>query len=374
MNRLLQNPDLKDIQEKIEQGERLQFEDGMRLFASNDLPFLGALANQVRTQRNQKKVFYSVNFHLNHTNVCTAHCVFCAFARRPDESGGYTFSRDQILDKVREATKHFPINELHMVGGLNPDLGMDYYVKLFRSIRETFPNMFIKALTAVEIDDLAQRSGLSWQAVLEALKEAGLNSLPGGGAEILPERTRKKICAEKSSAESWLAIHKVAHKMGIYSNCTMLYGHIESVEDRVDHILMLRKLQDETHGFQSFIPLAFNAENTPLEKRGEPGGVTDLKVYAISRLLFDNVPHIKVHWTTLDLKLAQVSLAFGVDDVGGTNLNEKIMHDAGNETPTDLAEASLRSLIEAVGYEPILVDSSYKEKEKGKKGSSLEMV
>ena len=343
----------------MEAGERLNFEDGIRLFESNDLPFLGALAHTVRHRLNRKTVYYSVNLHLNHTNVCTAHCVFCAFARRPDEAGGYTFSHADIRAKVEDAISRFHINEVHVVGGLNPELGMDYYVEMIRMIREIDPAIFIKALTAVEIDDLAKRSGLSWEEVLTQLKEAGLSGLPGGGAEIFAERTRRKICDEKTNSHDWLEIHRTAHRLGLPSNCTMLYGHIESIEDRVDHILRLRALQDETHGFQSFIPLAFNAENTPIQKIGERGGYTDLKVYAVSRLLFDNVPHIKVHWTTLDLKIAQVSLFFGVDDVGGTNLNEKIMHDAGNETPIDLSEQSLRRLIESAGFEPALVDSSY---------------
>ena len=359
MNRLFQNPKLQDIQERVERGERLGFEDGIRLFRSNDLPFLGALAHRVRERVNGKKVYYSVNLHLNHTNVCTAHCVFCAFARRPGENGGYTFSHDQIRAKVEEAIERFHINEVHIVGGLNPELGMDYYLELIRIIRQMSPAIFIKALTAVEIDDLAQRSNLSWVEVLRQLKEAGLSGLPGGGAEIFGERTRRKICADKTTAQNWIEIHRIAHGLGLPSNCTMLYGHIESIEERVDHMLRLRSLQDETHGFQSFIPLAFNAENTPIQKIGERGGYTDLKVYAVSRLLFDNVPHIKVHWTTLDLKIAQVSLFFGVDDVGGTNLNEKIMHDAGNETPVDLSEPALRALIEQAGFEPVLVDSSY---------------
>ena len=359
MNSLLHNPKLEDIQEKINSGERLTFEDGVRLFQTNDLPFLGALAHQVRERLNQKKVYYSVNLHLNHTNVCTAHCVFCAFARRPNESGGYTFTLDQIREKVSEGVKSFGINEVHIVGGLNPDLGMDFYTDMFRLIRQDHPELYIKALTAVEIDDLAKRFDLSWESVLTQFKDAGLNGLPGGGAEIFNEVTRRKICADKTTSQDWIEVHRTAHHMGMPTNCTMLYGHIESIEDRVDHVLRLRALQDQTYGFQSFIPLAFNAENTPLEKKGEPGGYTDLKIYAISRLLFDNVPHIKVHWTTLDLKMAQVALFFGVDDVGGTNLNEKIMHDAGNETPVDLSEKALRSLIESAGFEPTLVNSSY---------------
>lgn len=359
MNRLFQNPKLQDIQDKVEEGQRLTFEDGVRLFQSNDLPFLGALANQVRERLAGRNVYYSVNLHLNHTNVCTARCVFCAFARRPDEEGGYTFSVDDIRAKVEEAARRFGINEVHIVGGLNPELGLDYYLEMLRAIRSARPSLFIKALTAVEIDDLAKRSGLSWADLLGRLREAGLSSLPGGGAEIFNETLRRKICDDKTTSKDWLDIHRTAHKIGIPTNCTMLYGHIESIEDRVDHILRLRALQDETRGFQSFIPLAFNAEHTPLERFGEPSGYTDLKVYAISRLLFDNVPHIKVHWTTLDLKMAQVALSFGVDDVGGTNLNEKIMHDAGNETPIDLSETSLKSLIEQAGFEPVLVDSSY---------------
>ena len=363
MNHLLSNSKLQDIQEKVDQGIRLTFDDAIRLFQSNDLPFLGALANQVRERINGKKVYYSINLHLNHTNVCTAHCVFCAFARRPEEEGGYTFSLDQIREKVNDTVRKFRINEIHIVGGLNPELGMDYYVDLIRLIHEDQPGIFIKALTAVEIDDLAKRNGLPWQEVLTQLKGAGLNGLPGGGAEIFAEKTRKKICADKTTSDNWIKIHRLAHHMGLFSNCTMLYGHIESLEDRIDHILRLRALQDETHGFQSFIPLAFNAENTPIQKIGEVGGYMDLKLYAVSRLLFDNVPHVKVHWTTLDLKMAQVALSFGVDDVGGTNLNEKIMHDAGNETPVDLSEAALRRLIEQAGYEPVLVDSSYKAQE-----------
>ena len=356
---LFHNSKLEDIQEKIEQGKRLTFEDGVQLFQSNDLPFLGRLAHLVRTRMHGKKVFYSINFHMNHTNVCTARCLFCAFARRPGEEGGYTFNIGQIREMVLKAAQKYHINEVHIVGGLNPDLGMDYYINLFRTIREAAPNVFIKALTAVEIDDMAVRFGMSWEEILTQLKEAGLDGLPGGGAEIFEEKLRKKICGDKTTTQDWLEIHRIAHRLGLNSNCTILYGHLESIEDRVDHILRLRALQDETHGFNSFIPLAFNAENTPFEKLGEPDGYTDLKMCAVSRLLFDNVPHIKLHWTSLDLKMASVGLYFGADDLGGTNINEKIMHDAGNETPVDLTEEKFRAFIERAGFEPILVDSSY---------------
>ncbi|MBI4115357.1 MAG: aminofutalosine synthase MqnE [Candidatus Omnitrophica bacterium] len=350
---------LSDIHEKVEAGERLSFEDGVRLYETNDLATLGFLASIVRRRINGNRVFYSVNLHLNHTNVCTARCLFCAFARRPGEAGGYTFSLEEIQNRVREATTKWRINEVHIVGGHNPDLGIDYYINMFRMIREIHPTIYIKALTAAEIHDISIRSGLGWREVLTTLKEAGLNGLPGGAAEIFSERVRRKLCPDKVTADEWLAIHRLAHELGLRTNATMLYGHIESIEERIDHVLRLRELQDETHGFYSFIPLSYNAENTPMGKLGEPGGFTDLKVCSVSRLLFDNIPHIKAHWTTTDLKMAQVSLSFGVDDLGGTNLNEKIIHDAGSETPIDLSEDELQHLIREAGYEPTLVDSSY---------------
>lgn len=359
MNRVFDFGPLSDLAEKIEAGERLSFEDGIRLYATNDLPTLGSLAQIVRRRLNENRVFYSVNLHLNHTNVCVLRCLFCAFARRPEESGGYIMSPREIQDRVREALERWQINEVHIVGGHNPELGMDYYVDMLKKIREVNGDLYIKALTAPEIDDLASRSGLSYRDVLLELKQAGLDGMPGGGAEIFHPRTRQKICKDKISADIWLEIHEIAHGLGLRTNATMLYGHIETDEDRVDHVLRLRELQDRTRGFYSFIPLAYNAENTPMQKLGEAGGYLDLKVYAISRLLFDNIPHIKAHWITTGLKMGQVALSFGVDDLGGTNLNEKIVHDAGSETPTDLSRQELEHLIREAGYEPCLVDSSY---------------
>lgn len=349
----------RDIYEKIQAGQRLDFEDGVRLYQTNDLSALGALAQIVRRRLSENRVYYSVNLHMNHTNVCTLRCLFCAFARRPGEEGGYTFSPEEIQENVKNAIEKWQINEVHIVGGHNPDLGMDYYLQMIRLIREIGPTLYIKALTAPEIDDLAVRSGLSYREVLTQLKAAGLDGMPGGGAEIFAPRTRRKICADKITADQWLDIHRIAHELGLRTNATMLYGHIESDEDRVDHVLRLRALQDETHGFYSFIPLSYNAENTPMGKIGEAGGFLDLKVYAVSRLLADNIPHLKAHWITTGLKLAQVSLSFGVDDLGGTNLNEKIVHDAGSQTPTDLSRDELEHLIRGAGYEPCLVDSSY---------------
>lgn len=349
----------EDIYDKIQTGDRLTFEDGVRLYKSNNLPLLGSLAQIVRARLNGKRVFYSINLHMNHTNVCVLRCLFCAFARRPGEEGGYTYSVKAITEKVRAAIEKWNINEVHIVGGHNPDLGMDYYIDLFQSIRLLSPSIYIKALTAPEIDDLSQRSGLASESILRQLKYAGLDGMPGGGAEIFSPVTRRKICSEKITGDEWLAIHKTAHELGLKTNATMLYGHIETDEDRVDHVLRLRALQDETRGFYSFIPLAYNAENTPMGRIGEAGGYLDMKVYAISRLLFDNIPHIKAHWITTGLKMGQVALSFGVDDLGGTNLNEKIVHEAGSETPVDLSCEELERLIRDAGYEPCLVDSSY---------------
>ncbi len=359
MNPLFDFGEFSDIHEKVQAGERLSFEDGVRLYKTNDLTTLGALAQIVRRRINGNKVFYSINLHMNHTNVCTLRCLFCAFSRRPGEEGGYTFTPEEIQNKVKEAIEKSQINEVHIVGGHNPDLDLNYYTRLFRLIREASPSIYIKALTSPEIDDLATRSKLSYKEVLTQLKEAGLDGMPGGGAEIFAPVTRRKICAEKITAETWLEIHKIAHGLGLRTNATMLYGHIETDEDRVDHVLRLRELQDETRGFYSFIPLSYNAENTPMGKLGEAGGFLDLKVYAVSRLLFDNIPHLKAHWITTGLKLGQVALSFGIDDLGGTNLNEKIVHDAGSETPVDLSREELEHLIQSAGYEPCLVDSSY---------------
>ncbi len=349
----------RELYEKVQAGERLSFEDGLRLYRVQDLPFLGFLAQLVRRRMNGNRVYYSINLHLNHTNVCTLRCLFCAFARRPGEEGGYTFSTDEIQTRVRDAIEKWHINEVHIVGGHNPDLGMDYYVEMLRKIRQVHPTIYIKALTAPEIDDLAVRNGLSYEQVLTQLKEAGLDGMPGGGAEIFAPETRRRICKDKIGADTWLEIHRLAHSMGLRTNATMLYGHIETDEDRVDHVLRLREVQDQTRGFYSFIPLAYNAENTPMGRIGEAGGFLDLKVYAVSRLLFDNVPHIKAHWITTGLKMGQVSLSFGIDDLGGTNLNEKIVHDAGSETPRDLSCEAMERLIRESGYEPCLVDSSY---------------
>jgi aminodeoxyfutalosine synthase len=285
--------------------------------------------------------------------------MFCSFAKKPGAEGGYTYSPDEIEERVREAVLKWPINEVHIVGGHHPELGLEYYLAMLRKIRAVSGSLYIKAFTAPEIDHIARLSSLTVREVLMRFKEAGLDGMPGGGAEIFAPAVRSKICRGKISADEWLAIHQTAHEIGIGTNATMLYGHIESDEDRVDHVLRLRELQDRTHGFHSFIPLAFQKENNRLKKLGETGGFMDLKVFAVSRLLLDNIAHLKAHWVGLGLKMAQVALSFGVDDLGGTNLNEKIFHDAGSEVPVDLSCDAMERMIRGAGYEPCLVDSSY---------------
>jgi len=359
MSDVLEFGALSDIRDKVEAGERLAFDDGLRLYRSEDLAALGALAQKVRRRLNGNRVFYSVNLHINHTNICSGHCLFCAFSKKPGEAGGYALTPEEILQKAREAFAQWPVNEIHISGGHHAGLDLDYYLKMIRLLRKAYGTVYLKAFAAPEIDALAKRSGLSCREVLSALKREGLDGLPGGGGEIFASRVREQICADKIPAEEYLMIHRAAHELGLHTNATMLYGHIENDEDRVDHVIRLRALQDETRGFSSFVPLSFNPENAPGMKLGVPGGILDLKVYAVSRLLLDNIPHLKAHWSTTGLKLAQVALSFGVDDLGGTNLGEKIMHEAGSGAPTGLDPRELERLITSAGYEPCLVDSAY---------------
>ncbi len=353
---------IKDIFEKVESGERLSFEEGVRLFHSREITAIGYLANQVREKLHGRRVYYNNYMNLNPTNVCEVACLFCSFAKLPGEEGGYTLSHEEIRDKVKQAVETKGIREVHIVGGLNDAVPLEYYFDIVSIIKEINRDLFVKAYTAVEIDYFANRGKMSYHDVLLELKTRGLDGLPGGGAEIFAERVRKKICIKKMGSKEWFAVHRAAHELGIRSNCTMLYGHVENQEDRVDHILQLRKLQDETGGFNSFIPLAYHDDNNPLARYvegRETDGITDLKVYAISRLLFDNISHIKGYWTTIGIKLAQVALSFGVDDIGGTAYSEKIIHDAGAETPVELSREELVELIKKNGFQPCEVVSSY---------------
>ncbi len=350
---------LADICEKVRTGERLNFDDGMRLYQSRDLHGLGALAQIVRRRLNGRRAFFSVNLHMNYTNLCRDRCLFCSFARKRGAPDAYVIAPEDIQARVRRAMDQYQVNEVHIVGGHNPDLDFDYYLRMIRLVREASPGIYIKAFTAPEIDFFATHFKMPYREILSVFREAGLDGMPGGGAEIFMPETRRLICPGKIPAETWLEIHRLAHELGLKSNATMLYGHIETDEDRVDHVLRLRTLQDETNGFQSFIPVCYNASHNPMGKIGETGGFLDLKVFAVSRLLFDNIAHLKIHWVSTGLKMAQVALSFGVDDLGGTNLDENIIHDAGSQVPRDLRREDLERLIREAGCEPCLVDSSY---------------
>jgi aminodeoxyfutalosine synthase len=343
---------------KIESGERLSFEDGVALFREPDLMAVGALANHAREKRHQDKTYFNVNMHLNATNVCVADCKFCSFARLEEGMpGAYTMTLDEAVKKV--TSRPSDLTEVHIVNGLHGQLPFSYYENLLRAIKQARPTVHLKAFTAVEIYFFAQQFHMSVEDVLRRLIDAGLGSLPGGGAEIFADRVRRKICADKVDAEGWLDVHRTAHRMGLRSNCTMLYGHVETVEERVDHLLRLRALQDETGGFQTFIPLAFHNENNALERLPGPTGVEDLRVFAVSRLLLDNIPHLKAYWAMLGVKAAQIAQWWGADDLDGTVEEEKIYKMAGSRAPDALSRAELVRIIRAAGRIPVERDTLY---------------
>ncbi len=344
--------------ESLEAHERLTFKDGVTLYKSHDLYTLGALANRAREKLHGNRAYFNVNRHINHTNICISGCSFCAFAKKPGEPGGYRLSLDEI---VRKATcgPGERWEEIHIVGGLDPQLSFSQCLEMIRAIKRANPNAHLKTFTLVEIDYYARKEGMAPEEILSALREAGMGSLPGGGAEILSEELRKKICPNKISGERWLDLARKAHKMGIPTNCTMLYGHVETIEQRVDHILKLRELQDETGGFMAFVPLQFNKQNTPYQHLNEATGEDNLKTIAVSRLLFDNVPHIKVYWVMVGLKIAQVALWYGADDIDGTVVEERISHDAGAQTPAGLSLDELLHVIRRAQRVPVERDTLY---------------
>ncbi|NOT44756.1 MAG: aminofutalosine synthase MqnE [Acidobacteria bacterium] len=350
---------LGDIEQKLQAGERLSFDDGVRLFSCGDLQAVGWLANRDRERRHGARTYFNYNLRVEATNVCTASCLFCSFARlQPGDDGAYTLSLEQAWDKLRQRASQ-PLTELHIVNGLHPDLPFSYYTELLAGYKRIRPSIHLKCFTAVEIAFFADLYGMSDLQVLEALQEAGLDSLPGGGAEIFAERVRRKICHDKCGADRYLDIHRLAHGLGMRSNVTMLYGHIETLEERVDHMLRARALQDETGGFQAFIPLAFHPDNNQMRKLPAPGAVDTLTVHAVARLMLDNIPHIKAFWIATGVELAQASLWFGVDDLDGTVQEEKIYHMAGSGTPEALTTADLTALIRAAGREPYERDTLY---------------
>jgi aminodeoxyfutalosine synthase len=350
---------LEPIAAKVQAGERLSFEDGVALYRSPDLLALGWLANYVREKRHGDICYFNVNRHINPTNVCVAHCKLCAFGRSPDAPGAYTFALAEIWQRAEQGLRE-GATEFHLVGGLHPDLPFDYFLDLIRGLKSRCPGVHLKAFTMVEVGYFSRISRLSIRDTLLALKDAGVDSLPGGGAEIFNPRVRKIICDHKVSGQQWLNIARTAHQIGLRSNATMLYGHIETDEERVEHLLALRALQDETGGFVAFIPLAFHPENTGLSHLPKPTGFTDLKTMAISRLLLDNFDHIKAYWIMLTPRVAQIALRFGADDIDGTVVEEKIYHDAGATTAQFTSRAQLERLIREAGRVPVERDTLYR--------------
>jgi len=359
------DPGLVPIGEKVEEGERLTREDGLALFASSDLLTIGKLADLANRRRNGDRVYFAANQHLNPTNVCILRhtCVFCSFARIPKEDGAYTRTLDEVYAEA-DAARANPTREFHIVGGLHPKLRLEYYLEMFRGLKARHPQVMIKALTAVEVAHLARIEGMKVVEVLKAMKEAGVDTLPGGGAEVFSPAARATIADRKLTGEEWLAVHREAHQLGITSNCTMLYGHVETMEDRVDHLLALRALQDETGGFLTYIPLAYHPDHNELGVTlGRTGtattGFDDLKNIAVGRLLLDNIPHVKTHWPMVTPFISQIALGFGCDDLEGTVVFERVYHEAGAGTPMWLSYDEIVTLIRGAGKEPVERDSIY---------------
>ncbi|MDP3773049.1 MAG: aminofutalosine synthase MqnE [Gemmatimonadales bacterium] len=356
---------LRPIANRVASGDRLSAEDAVALFESHDLLGIGALADAANRAKNGDRVFFSSNQHINPTNVCVLRntCVFCSFARLPKEEGSYTRTMDEVLAEASLA-RSAPTREFHIVGGLHPKLRLSYYTDMIRALRTAHPGVHVKALTAVEIAHLARIERRSVREVLVALKDAGLTSMPGGGAEVFSTAVRATIADRKLQGEEWIAVHREAHQLGIPSNCTMLYGHVETARDRAEHLLMLRNLQDETGGFLTYIPLAYHPDNNELgEQMGWTGrdtqGVDDLKNVAVGRLVLDNIPHVKTHWPMVTAFVSQVALNFGADDVEGTVVYERVYHEAGAQTPMEMLYDDLVGLIRGAGKVPVERDSLY---------------
>jgi aminodeoxyfutalosine synthase len=356
---------LKPIAGKVLAGTRLSLDDGIALYRSPDLLAVGWLANHVRERHHGNITYYNVNRHINPTNVCVAHCRLCAFGRDPNAPGAYTFALEEIYQRAEQGVRE-GATEFHIVGGLHPDLTFEHYLELVRGLKQRCATVHIKAFTMVEVHYFARIAKLSIEEVLRKMKDAGVDSCPGGGAEIFHPRVRKIICDHKTSGQMWLSTAKKAHEAGLRSNATMLYGHVETEEERVDHLLKLRELQDETHGFVAFIPLAFHPDNTALSHIPKPTGYADLRAIAVSRLLLDNFDHIKAYWIMLSPSIAQIALRFGANDLDGTVIEEKIYHDAGAKTSEFTPRAELERLIRAAGRIPVERDTLYRPVDRSK--------
>lgn len=350
---------LSDIADKVESGARLTFEDGQRLFATPDAAVVGALANHVRERKHGDLTYFNRNQHINATNVCEATCMFCSFSRlKTGDPESYTMSLEQAVSRLR-ALSDTLVTEVHIVNGLNPDLPFAYYTDLLKALKAERPDVHLKGFTAVEVHYYANKYGMTYEQILREFMAAGLDSLPGGGAEIFEPRVRHKICDDKVDADGWLEVHRVAHRLGLRSNCTMLFGMIETTDDRLDHMLRLRALQDETGGFQTFIPLKFHNEHNRLAGLYEATAVEVLRTYAVARLMLDNISHLKAYWPMLGVQVAQAALSWGADDVDGTVREERIYHMAGAKTPQALSRADLIALIHGAGRVPVERDTLY---------------
>jgi aminodeoxyfutalosine synthase len=350
---------LYPILEKVDSGERLSFDDGVALYNTPDLLGVGYLANLVRERLHGNVTYFNVNRHINPTDVCVASCRLCAFGKKAKDPNAYTMSLEQIWETAGKGYSE-AATEFHIVGGLHPELTLDWYCQMLSGLKERFPDVHLKALTMVEISYLAKRTKISTRETLQRLRDAGMDSMPGGGAEVFNEPVRRIICDHKIDGNQWLIIAREAHELGIKSNCTLLYGHIESERDRVDHLVRLRELQDDTNGFVTFIPLAFHPDNTPLQHAPKTSGFADLKNIAVSRLILDNIPHIKAYWIMMTPRIAQVAQKFGANDIDGTVVEEKIYHDAGATTSQSLRRNDLLELIRKAGREPVERDTLYR--------------
>ena len=350
---------LGEIARKVDRGERLTREEGILLYEHPDLNLVGYLANQVRERKNGNVAYYNVNQHINPTNVCDKFCKFCAFYRTPKDADAYALSREQIQARVREKL-HEPITEIHMVGGVNPELPLEYYLDMIRAVHEVRPEVHVKALTMVEVADFSRRTGASVESIIRELKEAGIGSFPGGGAEVMSARLHRLLFPKKIDFHGWLDCAKTAHRVGLKSNATMLYGHVETTAEKVDHLILLREAQDETGGFNTFIPLAFHPENTKLDHLKKATAVEDLRNIAVPRLMLDNFPHVKAFWIMITPRVAQIALAYGADDLDGTVTTEEIVHAAGAETSQQLSRRDLVGLIREAGRDPVERDTLYR--------------
>ncbi len=359
MSVIVEDSRLKPIVEKVKAGERLTRADGIALYRSSDILAVGYMANLVRERKHGDVVYFNVNRHINPTDVCVAQCKLCAFGKRAKDPTSYAWSLDEVWQRAGEGWSE-AVTEFHIVGGLHPELSLDWYCEMLRGLKERFPHVHLKAFTMVEVAYLARRAKISIRQTLERLIAAGVDSMPGGGAEIFSERVRRIICDHKIDGGEWIEAARTAHQLGLKSNCTMLYGHIETEADRVDHLLALRSLQDETGGFQTFIPLAFHPANTAMEHIASATGFDDIRNIAVSRLLLDNIGHIKAYWIMMTPGIAQIALRFGADDIDGTVVEEKIYHDAGATTTQGLRRNELLHLIREAGREPFERDTLYR--------------